>query len=96
MRIVEITALPNGGHRNQTGTFNKIPEGFAVIPDDMETPNFPFGEIAVKKINGVMTVTGWTAGKIPETPETAKPITTIERLEALEAAMLEMALGGAE
>jgi len=66
MRIVEIKALGNGSHRNQTGHFNEIPEGLAVIPDDMETPNFPFGEIEVEKIDGVMTVTKWTAGEIPE------------------------------
>lgn len=45
MRIVEIEALENGSHRNQTGHFDVIPEDWAVIPDDMETPNFPFGEI---------------------------------------------------
>lgn len=96
MRIVEIKPFENGGHRNQSWNGGTIPEGFAVIPDNMETPNFPFGTVTVKKINGIITVTKWTAGKIPETPETAKPITTNERLEALESAMLEMALGGAE
>ena len=44
MRIIEIAALDNGAHRNQTGTFSTIPSGWAVIPDSMETPNFPFGE----------------------------------------------------
>lgn len=47
MIIIEIKSLKNGSHRNQTGTFLKIPEGWAVVPDDMETPNFPFGEIEV-------------------------------------------------
>lgn len=96
MRIVEIKALPNGGHRNQGWNGGAIPVGWAVIPDGMKTPNFPFGEITVKEINGVMTVTGWKAGTIPETSEREKPITTEERLAALESAMLEMALGGAE
>lgn len=45
IRIIEINALDNGSHRNQEGNFFKIPEGWAVIPDDMETPNFPFGEV---------------------------------------------------
>ena len=35
MRIVEIAALENGAHRNQTGAFSEIPEGWAVIPEDM-------------------------------------------------------------
>jgi len=45
--IIEINPLDNGAHRNQTGVFYEIPEGWAVVPDDMETPNFPFGEIEV-------------------------------------------------
>ena len=48
MRIIEIKSLENGGHRNQTGHFKTVPEGWAVIPDDMETPNFPFGEVETK------------------------------------------------
>ena len=27
MRIIEITALSNGAHRNQTGTFSAVPDG---------------------------------------------------------------------
>jgi hypothetical protein len=80
MQIVEITALSNGGHRNQTGEFETIPEGYAVIPEDIETPNFPFGEITAEEINGVMTVTKWVAGEIPE-PEAPAP-TFAEQLRA--------------
>lgn len=85
MIIIEIEALDNGAHRNQTGDFASIPEGWAVIPEDVETQNFPFGEIEVEEINGVMTVTKWTAGVIPEVEETAKtkaPITAMEQLRA--------------
>ena len=57
MRIIEIAPLKNGGHANVTGIFKEIPKGFAVIPDEMETPNFPFGEVEVEEIDGVMTVT---------------------------------------
>ena len=60
MRIVEIAALDNGAHRNQTAAV--CPEGWAIIPDDMECANFPFGEIEVE--NGV--VTAWTPGTLPE------------------------------
>ncbi len=45
MIIIEIQALENGSHRNQTGNFKTIPEGWAVIPENMETLNFPFGVI---------------------------------------------------
>ncbi len=98
LTIIEIKALENGAHRNQSWEweFGTIPEGYAVIPENMETENFPFGEVTVEKIGGVMTVTKWTPGTMPEVIEPKKTITTNERLAALEAAMLEMVLGGAE
>lgn len=94
IRIVEIKALSNGSHRNQSGIFDVIPDGWAVIPDDIETKNFPFGELTAEKVNGVLTVTKWIPGTIPEVPKSEAPITTEERLAALEAAMLEMVIGG--
>ena len=66
MRIIEIVALSNGAHRNQTWNAPVPPEGYAVIPDDLETPNFPFGDIEVEEIDGIMTVTAWTPGVLPE------------------------------
>ncbi|MBQ7974358.1 MAG: hypothetical protein IJ300_01545 [Clostridia bacterium] len=54
MKIIEIKALENGSHRNQIGNFNVIPDGWAVVPDDMETPNFPFGEFEVADENVVV------------------------------------------
>ena len=79
MRIIEIKALENGGHRNQTGEFKVIPEGWAVVPDGMDTPNFPFGSVEAEEIDGVMTVTKWEAGELPEAEE-EKPISKTERL----------------
>ena len=71
MTIVEITALENGSHRNQTGVFNTIPEGWAVIPENIELKNFPFGEMETKAIDGVLTVTKWLSGDTPKPyPET--------------------------
>ena len=66
MRIIEIAALKNGAHRNQT-VFGEItpPDGWAVIPDNIETQNFPFGDIVVEEIDNVMTVTRWEPGIIP-------------------------------
>ena len=89
MRAIEIAALSNGAHRNQTG-LDVLPEGWAVIPDDMVCENFPFGEVTAEEIDGVMTVTGWTPGSMPE-PEPApepKPETPTDleaRVAALEA-----------
>ena len=46
MRIIEITALDNGAHRNQTGTFSAVPDGWAVIPENIVIPDtFPFVSI---------------------------------------------------
>ena len=67
MRIIEIEALPNGAHRNQTYFFEiPLPDGYAIIPDEVETENFPFGEIEVENVNGVPTVTKWIPGEMPE------------------------------
>ena len=66
MRIIEILTLSNGGHRNQEGKFNSVPDGWAVVPDWMVLENLPFGEITVKEINGVMTVEKWVAGETPK------------------------------
>ena len=54
MRIIELEALENGAHRNQTNSTDMpIPEGWAVVPDDMEIPySFPF--VYVEADNGVV------------------------------------------
>ncbi len=83
MRIIEIQALDNGAHRNQTimGEL-PLPDGWAVVPDDMETHNFPFGEVEATDVDAVMTVTKWTPGIMPEPePEPPTPKTNAE-LEA--------------
>ena len=80
IRIIEILAQEKGGHRNLRGKFKTIPNGWAIIPNDMETPNFPFGEVTAEEIDGVMTVTKWVAGTIPEPEET--PVSEIEQIRA--------------
>lgn len=65
MQMLEIIALDNGAHRNQT-YHGVLPEGWAVIPEGMDCENFPFGEVTTEEIDGVMTVTSWTPGVIPE------------------------------
>lgn len=79
-RIVEIAALPNAAHRNQS-FHGFVPEGWAAIPEDMETENFPFGEVEVAEVDGVMTVTKWTPGELPR-PEIVTPTPTQRREEA--------------
>lgn len=88
MQIIEILALDNGAHRNQNGDFRTIPEGWAVVACD--TPNFPFGTPTVEEVNGVMTVTAWEAGEIPEPEPMPEPEPTIdERITDLEEALAQ-------
>lgn len=89
MLIIEINALDNGAHNNQTinESISRIPDGWAVVPESVGTAetleNFPFGEVEVEEINGVMTVTKWTAGTIPEPePESELEPTQLDRVEA--------------
>ena len=96
MRAIEIAALSNGAHRNQTG-LDVLPDGWAVIPDDMVCENFPFGEVTAEEIDGVMTVTRWTPGAIPEPepapePEPETPTDIETRVAALEADAAQAAL----
>lgn len=70
MRIIEIEALSNGAHRNQTAAqLSFIPEGWAVVPDDLTTEGFPFGEVVVETVDGVAVVTGWTPSDRPAAEE---------------------------
>ena len=82
MTIIEIKTLENGSHRNATGEFTTIPEGWAVIPDDMQFENFPFGDVEVEEIDGVMTVTAWVVGKMPIEEKHEEPISETEQLRA--------------
>lgn len=91
MRIIEITSLDNGAHRNQNGCVSVLPDGWAIIPDGMELENFPFGNVTVEEINGVMTVTSWTPGTLPEPEPEPEPTPTLdERVTTLETSSAEM------
>ena len=83
MRIIEIAELKNGAHNEQDINWGNsavfpVPAGWAILPGDMETPNFPFGDITVDNQTPPV-VTGWTPLPIPE-PE--KPTPTQLREEA--------------
>ena len=82
MRIIEIEPLSNGGHRNQTGEFTTIPDGWAVVPDGMEVNNFPFGNIETEVIDEVATVTKWEAIEIPKPEDTTQMPSKLEQLRA--------------
>ena len=87
MRLIEIAALDNGAHNNQTidgvtpETF-LVPDSWAIIPEDMECENFPFGEVEAAEIDGIMTVTKWTPGEMPEPEPTEPEPTQLDIIEA--------------
>lgn len=84
MKLIKIEKSENGSHDNITADYvETIPEGWAVIPDDMETPNFPFGDIETEEIDGVMTVTKWTAREMPEPEPIPEAVTAEDILNAL-------------
>lgn len=83
LKMIEIAALPNGAHRNQT-YHGVLPDGWAVIPADMTLENFPFGEVEVAEVDGITTVTKWTAGVMPDpVPEPEAEPTANELIDIL-------------
>lgn len=80
MKIIEISALDNEAHRNQQGSFNTVPDGWAVIPESLTIPDtFPFVNI---EVDG-QTVTAITAGTVPEPEPVPEPKPTeTEQLRA--------------
>lgn len=81
MRMIEIAALEAGAHNNQT-YHGVLPDGWALIPDNLETENFPFGDVTVEELNGRMVVSTWTPLPVPE-PEAVKEYPSqIDRIEA--------------
>ena len=79
MQIIEIKALENGAHSNQTSdAITSPPPGWAVVPDEMELPEtFPFVTIEVEG----NVVTRMTAGVVQEPAAEPEP-TQLDRLEA--------------
>ena len=87
MRIIHISQDKYGFHFCcESSSMKTAPNGWAVIPDDMETPNLPYGDIVVEEVEGVPTVTSWTPREIPEMPhipETDKEATADELVDIL-------------
>lgn len=65
MYRIEIAAHENGSHRNQEYN-GYLPDGWALIPDNLETENFPFGEVTVEDMDGRMVVATWKPLPMPE------------------------------
>ena len=83
MNLVKIAQFENGAHDNQNGGLSYIPDGWAVIPEGMVCENFPFGELTAEEIDGVMMVTSWTPGVIPEPEITEEEPTINDILNAM-------------
>ncbi len=68
MKIIELSALSNGAHRNMdSSALSAPPEGWAMIPEEMALPDtYPFVGVEAEEIDGVMTVTALTPGTMPE------------------------------
>lgn len=92
MTIIKISLNENGSHDNQSvdnttpETF-PIPEGWALLPNEVGTPetleNYPFGEITVSEVNGIPTVTSWMPLPIPDPEPVPDPEPTqLDRVEA--------------
>ena len=65
MYMIEIIAQENGAHRNQTYN-GYLPDGWALVPDNLETKNFPFGEVTVEDMDGYAVVATWEPLPMPE------------------------------
>ena len=78
MQMLEIIALENGAHRNQTFD-GVLPDGWALIPEEMEPlEHFPFGEVSFAEVNGLLTLSGWTPGELPEPEPVPEPEPTAQ------------------
>lgn len=83
MRMIEIAALPNGAHSNQI--YNGVlPDGWALVPDNLETVNFPFGVVTVERMENRLVVATWTPLPMPEPkPAPKRKPTTEDILNAM-------------
>lgn len=94
MTIIEIAALPNGAHRNQTGA-EICPDGWAVVPENLlrEWESCaPFAEITVDGD----AVTGITPLDPPAPDPEPQEDTLEQRISDMEDAIIELAaiIGG--
>lgn len=81
MKLVMIAPYENGAHENQeVSGLLEIPEGWAVIPDDMEIPEtFPFISV---KVDGNL-VTAMEPGVVPEPVPVVQEPSELEDIQAM-------------
>ena len=93
MKIIEIKSLENGGHNNKTytGILGNVPEGWAVIREDEELLNFPFGSFEIEYIDGVpfMVEDSWVPGEMTKPEPEPEPEEETSVYDELDAAYTE-------
>ena len=77
MIMIELASLENGANRNQTYS-GFLPDGWALVPDNLETENFPFGEVTVEEIDERMVVATWAPLPMPEPEPEPEPEPTAD------------------
>ena len=79
IRIIKPEELWTGAHCNlEVNTLEECPPDWAVVPDTLNTPNYPYGKVTVAdRGDGILEVTSWEANPIP--PE--EVITQAEKRE---------------
>lgn len=76
--IIKLEPFENGAHANQSTVPEVIPDGWAVVPADLDVPDtFPF--VSITAADGV--VTSMTAGVVPQVTEDIEP-SELEKLRA--------------
>lgn len=81
MKIIMIAPYENGAHENQeVSMLSEIPEGWAIIPDDMEIPDtFPFVSVQVEG----NVVTAMEPGVVPEPVPVVQEPSELEDIQAM-------------
>lgn len=88
MYVIKIEAYENGAHDNQDG-LNFIPEGYAVIPENIMIPSsYPFVDIEVEEVDGVQTVISMTEREVVINIEPIRNEKEIEISKACNAAIV--------
>lgn len=87
MLIIEITARPNGAHRNQSGSFATIPDGWVQVPEimAMEAKSYlPYIDLTVEDGQ----ITAVAQGTVPDALSSN---TELDSTTQLELAVAELA-----
>lgn len=93
MTIIELEALPNGAHRNQTVTeLEKLPDGWALVPPELlEVWNASGPFVEITHSDGVITSMLPGVWPEPEAEPEAEPSPMEQRIAELEDAVIELA-----